>query len=90
MSYEVLLATIKVQVKGGNFSVAERAEMYASTLRYYAQTIGKSHPILFLENSDFDLSFYENGFRFYSFEDDAVHDMQSKIMMTMAFAGIKE
>ncbi len=34
-----------------------------------------------IENSDFDLSFYENGFRFYSFEDDAVHDMQSKIMM---------
>lgn len=34
-----------------------------------------------MENSDFDLSFYENGFRFYSFEDDAVHDMQSKIMM---------
>lgn len=34
-----------------------------------------------IENADFDLSFYENGFRFYSFEDDAVHDMQSKIMM---------
>lgn len=34
-----------------------------------------------IEKSDFDLSFYENGFRFYSFEDDAVHDMQSKIMM---------
>ena len=34
-----------------------------------------------IENSDFDLSFYENGFRFYSFEDDVVHDMQSKIMM---------
>ena len=34
-----------------------------------------------IENSDFDLSFYENGFRFYSFEDDPVHDMQSKIMM---------
>lgn len=34
-----------------------------------------------IENSDFDLSFYENGFRFYSFEDDSIHDMQSKIMM---------
>lgn len=34
-----------------------------------------------IENSDFDLSFYENGFRFYAFEDDTVHDMQSKIMM---------
>lgn len=34
-----------------------------------------------IENSDFDLSFYEKGFRFYSFEDAAVHDMQSKIMM---------
>lgn len=34
-----------------------------------------------IENSDFDLSFYENGFRYYAFEDDYVHDMQSKIMM---------
>lgn len=58
----LLTATIKVQVKGGNFSVAERAEMYASTLRYYAQTIGKSHPILFLENSDFDLSDFKQQF----------------------------
>lgn len=30
--------------------------------------------------SDFDLSFYENGFRYYAFEDDLYHDMQSKIM----------
>lgn len=34
-----------------------------------------------IENADFDLTFYENGFRFYSFEDDTFHDMQSKIMM---------
>jgi len=34
-----------------------------------------------IEKSDYDLSFYENGFRFYSFEDDSIHDMQSKIMM---------
>lgn len=34
-----------------------------------------------IENADFDLSFYENGFRYYAFEDDYVHDMQSKIMM---------
>lgn len=34
-----------------------------------------------IENADFDLSFYENGFRYYAFEDDYAHDMQSKIMM---------
>lgn len=34
-----------------------------------------------IDDSDFDLSFYKNGFRFYSFEDDANHDMRSKIMM---------
>ena len=34
-----------------------------------------------IENTDFDLSFYENGFRYYAFEDDYAHDMQSKIMM---------
>ncbi len=34
-----------------------------------------------IASSDFDRSFYENGFRFYDFEDDSAHDMQSKIMM---------
>ena len=34
-----------------------------------------------IEPSDFDLSFYENGFRYYAFENDTTHDMQSQIMM---------
>lgn len=34
-----------------------------------------------IEPSDFDLSFYENGFRYYAFENDTAHDMQSQIMM---------
>ena len=34
-----------------------------------------------IEPSDFDLSFYENGFRYYAFENDTSHDMQSQIMM---------
>ena len=47
-----------------------------------SQILIASHKVIGdIENSDFDLSFYENGFRFYSFEDDVVHDMQSKIMM---------
>lgn len=29
----------------------------------------------------YDLSFYENGFRYYAFEDDLSHDLTSKIMM---------
>ena len=34
-----------------------------------------------IERNEFDLSFYENGFRYYAFENDVMHDMQSKIMM---------
>lgn len=35
----LLTATVKVQVVGGNFNMEERAAMYASTLRYYADHI---------------------------------------------------
>ena len=31
--------------------------------------------------SEFDLTFYERGFRYYCFENDVTHNMQSKIMM---------
>lgn len=34
-----------------------------------------------IEGAEFDLSFYEKGFRYYAFEDDYSHDTQSKIMM---------
>lgn len=34
-----------------------------------------------IEGAEFDLSFYENGFRYYAFVDDYSHDTQSKIMM---------
>lgn len=57
----LLTATIKPHVVGGNFSVAERAEMYASTLRYYAKTIGQEYPIVFVENSDYKLSMLKIG-----------------------------
>lgn len=40
----LLTATVKVQVVGGNFNMEERAAMYASTLRYYADRIGKKYP----------------------------------------------
>ena len=47
-----------------------------------SQILITSHkPKGYIENADFDLSFYENGFRYYAFEDDYAHDMQSKIMM---------
>ena len=36
----LLTATVKVQARGGQFSTEERAEMYASTLRYYAKKMG--------------------------------------------------
>lgn len=34
-----------------------------------------------IQSSEFDKTFYENGFRYYAFEDDAGHDMQSRMMM---------
>lgn len=34
-----------------------------------------------IEGAEFDLSFYEKGFRYYAFEDDYSHDTLSKIMM---------
>lgn len=58
----LLTATIKVQVKGGHFTTNQRVNMYQSTLRYYSQTIGKKLPIIFLENSDYDLSVLKNEF----------------------------
>lgn len=34
-----------------------------------------------VNNEDFDLTFYQKGFRYYAFEDSPEHDMNSKIMM---------
>lgn len=51
----LLTATIKPNVVGGNFSIEERKEMYASTLRFYAKNIGKKYPIVFCENSTYNL-----------------------------------
>lgn len=58
----LLTATVKVQVIGGNFSIEERAAMYTSTLKYYTNIIGKKYPIIFLENSDYDLLEFKKEF----------------------------
>ena len=34
-----------------------------------------------IQSAEFDKTLYENGFRYYAFEDDAGHDMQSRMMM---------
>ena len=34
-----------------------------------------------IQSTDFDVSFYEKGFRYFAFEDSYAHDTQSKIMM---------
>ena len=52
----LLTGTIKPSVVGGNFSVEERKKMYEGTLLYYAKVIGKDYPLVFVENSDTDLS----------------------------------
>ena len=54
----LLTGTIRPAVVGGNFSVKERLEMYTSTLDYYAKVIKKKYPIIFVENSDVDVSFW--------------------------------
>ena len=52
----ILTGTVSPSVKGGSFTPAERFDMYTSTLDFYARTIGKSNPIFFFENSNADLS----------------------------------
>jgi hypothetical protein len=59
----VLTASVVPMVKGGNFTVAERMEMYMSTLRYYESVIGKKYPIFLLENTSADLSEMESAFK---------------------------
>lgn len=59
----LLTATVRPQVRGGNFSAEERMGMYTSTLRYYAQAIGTSRPIVVVENSDADLSAWKREFK---------------------------
>lgn len=59
----LLTATIKVQVAGGNFTADQRVKMYKSTLSYYAQVIGKKYPVIFLENSDYDISALKDEFQ---------------------------
>ena len=58
----LLTSTITPNVKGGNFSTNERLEMYRSTLKYYADTIGKKYPILLVENSGFNLEIFQKEF----------------------------
>lgn len=58
----VLTGTIRPSVLGGNFNVEERLEMYYSTLSFYAKTIGTSYPIVFVENSDVDLTSWKDEF----------------------------
>lgn len=59
----ILTGTVEPAVKGGAFSSLERFEMYTSTLDFYAQKIGKNYPVVFLENSNADLSPWVSRFR---------------------------
>lgn len=59
----LLTSMVRPQVMGANFSVPERMEMYRSTLQYYAKTIGKDYPIVLVENSDADLSGWQEEFK---------------------------
>lgn len=59
----VLTGTVRPNVVGGNFSVDERMNMYLSTLRFYRDTIGNDFPIVFVENSDVDLSSWKAEFK---------------------------
>lgn len=59
----LLTCTVRPQVKGSNFSVVERMEMYHSTLLYYAQKIGRKYPVVLVENSDVDLLPWKHEFK---------------------------
>lgn len=59
----ILTATIEVAVKGGIFSSDERFKMYYSTLEYYSTVIGKNYPVIFVENSNADLSMIVERFK---------------------------
>lgn len=59
----LLTSTVRPQVVGSNFSVAERMEMYRSTLQYYAAAIGREYPIVVVENSDADLTPWQEEFK---------------------------
>ena len=59
----LLTGTVRPQVVGSNFSVAEPMEMYRSTLRYYAAAIGREYPIVVVENSDADLTPWQEEFK---------------------------
>lgn len=52
---------------------------YIDYLTSIILTTQHSNEIMIYQN--YDLSFYEKGFRYFSFENDYFHDMQSKIMM---------
>lgn len=58
----LLTGTIRPSVKGGNFTIEERMNMYISTLRFYAKVIGKRYPVVFVENSDVDLNCWKDEF----------------------------
>ena len=59
------------------FRLSKDSEDYLTT-----QIMIASHKVKGdIEPADFDLSFYENGFRYYAFENNTDHDMQSQIMM---------
>ena len=59
----LLTGTVRAQVKGSNFSVEERMEMYHSTLLFYARELGKKYPIVLVENSDVNLSSWKEEFK---------------------------
>ena len=59
----ILTGTVKTFVNGGHYTTEDRYRMYTSTLEYYANVIGKQYPIYFVENSDFDLSPWNEMFK---------------------------
>lgn len=59
----LLTATINVFCKQGYFTALERYRMYRETLIYYANSFGKRYPIVFIDNSDYDLSSLEYEFK---------------------------
>ena len=59
----ILTGTVEPAVKGGHFTAGDRFKMYSDTLDFYAKEIGRKYPIVFVENSNADLSKWDERFK---------------------------
>lgn len=55
----LLTASVNPQCLGAQLTATERADMYRDTLNNYARTVGRDYPVVFVENTGYDLSAFD-------------------------------